>query len=120
MSTEHSRSISAAGSSGSITFSSAGPSSDAGSSTNARRSANVSPNVVHNQRQFIGSLALTIAKEMKEMPLLGTMGAPVIGGADVPKFIEAYESLSSHTGTNPAADDVMATLQYYSSEMIQK
>jgi hypothetical protein len=54
-------------------------------------------------------LALAIAKEKKQMPLPGTMGAPVFGGADVTKFIEAYESLSSRTGTDPAAEDVIAT-----------
>jgi len=54
------------------------------------------------------------------MPLPGTMGAPVFGGADVTKCIEAYGSLSSRTGTNPAADDVIATFPYYCSETIQE
>jgi len=54
------------------------------------------------------------------MPLPGTMGAPVFGGADVTKFIEAYESLSSRTGTDPAAEDVIATFPYYCSETIQE
>jgi len=54
------------------------------------------------------------------MPLPGTMCAPVFGGADVTKFIEEYESLSSRTGTNPAAEDVIATFPYYCSETIQE
>jgi len=39
---------------------------------------------------------------------------------DVTKFIEAYESLSSRTGTDPAAEDAIATFSYYCSETIQK
>jgi hypothetical protein len=65
-------------------------------------------------------LALAIAKEKKQMPLPGTMGAPVFGGAHVTKFIEAYESLSSRTETDPAAEDVIATFPYYCSETIQE
>jgi hypothetical protein len=65
-------------------------------------------------------LALAIAKEKRQMPLPGTMGAPVFRGADVTKFIEAYESLSSRTGTDPAAEDVIATFPYYCSETIQE
>jgi hypothetical protein len=118
MSTEHSRSTSAAGPSGRTTSSSAGPSSQAGSSTSAGPAANASPNHAHNQRQFIGSLALAIAMEKKQMPLPANLGAPVFGGADVTKFIEAYKSLCSRTGTDPAAEDVIATFPYYCSEMI--
>ena len=43
------------------------------------------------------------------MPLPGTMGAPVSGGADVTKFVKVYESLSSRTRTDPVAEDVTAT-----------
>jgi hypothetical protein len=63
-------------------------------------------------------LALAIAKEKKQMPLPCTMGAPVFGRADVTKFIQAYESLSSRTGTDPAAQDVIVTFLYYCSEVI--
>jgi hypothetical protein len=65
-------------------------------------------------------LALAIAKEKKQMPLPGTMGAPVFRGADVTKFIKAYESLSSRTRTDPAAEHVIATFPYYCLETIQE
>jgi hypothetical protein len=48
------------------------------------------------------------------------LGAPVFGGADVTKLIVVYESLSSRTGTDPAAEDVIATFPYYCSETIQE
>jgi len=54
------------------------------------------------------------------MPLRGTMGAPVLGGADVTKFIEPYESLSSRIGTDPVAEDAIATGLYHCSETIQQ
>jgi hypothetical protein len=38
---------------------------------------------------------------------------------NVTKFIEAYENLSSRTGTDPAAEAVMAMFLYYCSEMIE-
>jgi hypothetical protein len=57
-------------------------------------------------------LALAITME-KMQPLPGTMGAPVFGGADVTKFVEAYESLFSRTRTDPAAEDDIATFPYY-------
>jgi hypothetical protein len=60
--------------------------------------------------QFIEFFALAIAKEKRQMPLPGTMGAPVFGGADVTKFIEAYESLSSRTGTDLVAEKVHRNL----------
>jgi len=65
-------------------------------------------------------MALAMARETKQMPLLGTMGAPVFGGADVTKYIEAYKSLTSSTGTDLAAEDVVATFPYCCSETIQK
>jgi hypothetical protein len=65
-------------------------------------------------------LALAIVKEKMQMPIPGTMGAPVFGGADVTKFIEAYDSLSSRTRTDPAAEDVIATFPYYCLETIQE
>jgi hypothetical protein len=68
---------------------------------------------MYDQRQFIESLALAIAGEKQHMPLPGTMGAPVFGGGDVTKFMEAYESPSSRTGTDPAAGEVIATCLYY-------
>jgi len=54
------------------------------------------------------------------MPLPGTMGAPVFAEADVTKFIEAYNRLSFRTGTDPAAEDVIAMFPYYCSETIQE
>jgi len=54
------------------------------------------------------------------MPLPGIMGAPVFGGADVTKSIDAYKSLCSCTVTHPAAKDVIATFSYYCSETIQE
>jgi len=54
------------------------------------------------------------------MPLLDTMGAPVFGGTDVTNFIVVYEILSSCTGTNPVAEDVIATFPYYCSETIEE
>jgi len=54
------------------------------------------------------------------MPLRGTTGASVFGGADVTEFIDVYESLSSRTGTDLAAEDVIARFPYYCLEMIQE
>jgi hypothetical protein len=65
-------------------------------------------------------LALPIAREKKEMPLLGTMGAQVFGGVDVTKFIEPYESLTYCTETDLAAEHVITTFPYYCSEKIQQ
>jgi hypothetical protein len=76
MSTEHSRSTSATGPSGCTTFSSAGHLSQARSCTSAGPSANTSPNHSQDQRQFIQSLAIAIAKEKIQIPLPGTMGTP--------------------------------------------
>jgi hypothetical protein len=79
-----------------------------------------SSNTVQEQKNFIESLVVAIAKDKNQMPLLGTMGAPGFGGADVTKFMEAYESLSSRTGTDPSKDDVISTFPYYCSETIQE
>jgi hypothetical protein len=65
-------------------------------------------------------LALAIAKEKKQMPLPGPMGAPVFCEAVVTKFIEAYESLFSRTGTDLPAEDVITKFPYYCSETIQE
>jgi hypothetical protein len=46
------------------------------------------------------------------------MGAPAYGGVDVSKFIKTYKTISSSTGTNPAAQDVIPTILYYCSETI--
>jgi len=54
------------------------------------------------------------------MPLPGIMGAPVFGGEDVTNSIEVCENLSSGTGTDPAAKNVIATFPYYCSETIQE
>ena len=54
--------------------------------------------------------------EKKEMPHQDTRGAPVVGGTDVTKFINVYESLSCYTRTNSVAEDVIATFTYYCSE----
>jgi len=76
------------------------------------------PNYAHDHRQFIESLALAIAHQKNQMPLLGTLGTPVFGGADVTNFIEAYKCLSSRTWTNLAADDLIATVLYFCLETI--
>jgi len=120
MSTERSRSTSATGPSGCNASSSAGRPTQAGFSTSAGPFGNALPNHVHNQRQLIESLALAIAKEKKEIPLPGTMGTPVFGGADITKPIKAYESISSRTVTDLAADDDIAMFPYYCSETIQE
>jgi len=120
MSTEQSRSTSAAGPSGLTASFSARPSSQTGSSTSDGPSANALHNHAHNQRQFIESLALAIGKVMRQMPLLGTKGAPVFRGSDNTKFIEACESLSSRKGTYPAAEEVITTFAYWSSKPIQE
>jgi hypothetical protein len=61
--------------------------------------------------QLIKSLALAITKGKMRMPLPGTMGAPVFGGADVTKFIEGYKILSSCTGTDQATEHVYRNLR---------
>jgi hypothetical protein len=48
-------------------------------------------------------LALAIVKEKKHMPLMGTLGAAAFGDENITKFIKEYKSLSSVTGTRPAA-----------------
>jgi len=40
---------------------------------------------------------------------MGIMGAPDVGGMDSTNIMEAYDSLLLRTGSDPAADDVMAT-----------
>jgi len=83
MSTQDSGSSFAAGSCGRI-----GPSS-ATTSASTLLPTNASSNNAYNHRQFSDSLPLAIAKEKLQMPLLGTMGALVFGGADVTKLIKA-------------------------------
>jgi len=120
ISTEHSRSTSAAGPSGCTAPSSAGSSSHASTSTRAGPSTNALPNHAHDQSQFIESFALTITKQKKQMPQLGTMGAPVCGGADITKFIEEYQSLSSRIGTDTVPKQVIAKFPYYCSDTIHE
>jgi hypothetical protein len=57
-------------------------------------------------------------QEQKAHP--GTMGAPVFGRADVTTFIKVKDSLSWHTGTDPAAKDVIAMFSYSCMETIQE
>ena len=116
MSTEHSRSTSATGSTGRTTYSRGGHACHAGSSAGAGPSSDPSPDHVNNQREFILSMALAIAKKEKQMPLPGTMGTAVFGRVDVATFVEAYESLSSRTVTDTGAEGVIATFPYYCSE----
>jgi len=110
LSTEHSRSTSAAGCIGSTAASRTGRSSHAGSSSIAGPWANCSPNHVHNLRQFIKSLALAITKEKKHIPLLRTMGAPGFIVVDITKLIEVYQGLSSGTWIDQETKDVTATV----------
>jgi hypothetical protein len=65
-------------------------------------------------------MALAIAKEKKQMPLPGTMGALVHGGAHVMNFIEEYQSITCRTGTNPVDEDMISTIPCYCAEMIQE
>jgi len=119
MSTVHSRSTSTTGSSGRTASSSAGLSSQPGSSTSAGPSASASPIHAHDQCQIIESLAIAITNEKLQMRLPGTMGAPVVGGADVTKFSKVYKRLSSGTVTDPAAKDIISTFLYHCLKTIQ-
>jgi len=65
-------------------------------------------------------LDLIIAKENKEMLLPGTMGTPVFRGAEVTKFIEAYKTLLSLTGSDRAAENIIETFPYYCTQTIQE
>ena len=52
------------------------------------------------------------------MPLLGRMATPVFGGAEVTEFIDEYEILSSCTGTNQVAEDMIVTFPFNGLETI--
>lgn len=64
-------------------------------------------------------MALAILQEMMQLLLQGSMGTPVFGGGVVTKYIEAYEGLSSPSMTDLGAQNVIATILCYCSEMIQ-
>jgi len=53
-----------------------------------------------------------MAREQKQMPLLGNMGAPVFGEVNIIKFNSAYKSLSCRAGTNPVVKDGIAAYPY--------
>jgi len=55
-------------------------------------------------------MALANVKKQKQMALPGTMGATQSGGGDITQFLVVYESLPFGTGTDPAAEDLIATL----------
>ena len=59
-----------------------------------------------------------LAKE--RMPLPGTLGAPRFDGADVTRFLEIYESIACHMGTNPDQDDVVDIFPYYYAADLQE
>jgi len=118
MSTEYSWYTYAAGPSGRTASSSPRHSSQAESSTSAGPSTNPSPNHAHNPSRFIESLTLGVVKETKQIPLPGTQDTHVFTGADITKLIKAYESLSSRTGIDLAADDDIAMFPYYYLEVI--
>jgi len=65
------------------------------------------------------SVALVVSMDKKQIPFLGTMGAAVFRGGDIPKFIHTYKHLSSHRVTYPAAEDIAGTFPYFWPEMIQ-
>jgi len=113
MSSGLSRSTSAAGSSGRTGF------SIARLSPSAMLPINYLANNANNEKQFIKSLALTIAQAKMQLPLRGTMGALVFGAVVVTKFIEAYPSHSSRTRNDPLAEYVIPMFPYYCSETIQ-
>jgi len=106
MSPAHSRSTSAASSTGNTSSSSAGP------------YAKTLCNHVHHQVSLIESFTLAIANEMKQMPVPGTMGASRFGGADIIKVINRYKSLSSCTRTELITKGVIATFPYCRLETI--
>jgi len=96
-----------------------GSSAEPASPINARLSINAMSNHAHNQCQFINSLALAILIVQRQILLPGTLSIPGISGADVSKFIKEYDSLSSHTWTDPVSELINATFLYYCSETIQ-
>jgi hypothetical protein len=112
MSTEQSQSTSAAGSPGHIASSTTGPACHAGAFCNDWY------NHPHNQRQCIEFLAVPSSKGKKQIPLVGTMGTPVFGGADQIKFIEGIKCVTPFRKTNTAAADDIGSFPYYCSETI--
>jgi hypothetical protein len=74
---------------------------------------------VYDQRQLIESLAITIAKKINQMSRLSIMGAPGLRGMDITKFIHVYECFQSRTGTDLAAENIIATFHFSCSEPIQ-
>jgi len=120
MSTEHTWYTSGASSSSHIAFSSTWAASPAGWSTSTGPSNHTLPDHVQNQKHFIKSFALAIAKEQKQIARPGRMGAPVFEGAAFTMFIQVYKSFSSCFRTDLAAEDVIATFPYYCSERIQQ
>jgi hypothetical protein len=65
-------------------------------------------------------LAVDITQEKNRMPLPGTRGSPVFGGADITTVIKVYDGLFSCIATIPAAGDVHTMFPYYCSETIQE
>ena len=56
----------------------------------------------------------------ERMPLPGTLGAPRFNGADVTRFLEIYESIARHTGTNPDQEDFVDIFPYYCAADLQE
>jgi hypothetical protein len=54
------------------------------------------------------------------MPLLVTMGAPVVRAEDDTIINEVYESLTTQSGNDPKVDDVIAKWPYYLSKTLQE
>jgi len=65
-------------------------------------------------------LALAIEKENNNRPFPDNTGALAFWGADLTKFIEGYQSVSSGTSTNTAAVYIIGTFLYYFSRTIQQ
>jgi len=117
--TDHTLSISAiAGASGHADSSSAGPSTNTGSSPKPRSSTHPLSNQSLDREQFIQSLAVAIVQRQRQMPVCGTLGAPFLGGADITEWIGTYEGLTFLTVTDMAPGNVIATFQYCNSEAI--
>jgi len=76
-------------------------------STNYRPFINTPLNHVHDQIQFMMSLALAIEEEQRQMPLITTIGASVIRGVEVITFIQVYCILSSYNGSDPAVEGLI-------------
>lgn len=90
----------------------------AGTSTPGGAAVGAPAPPVIDQIQVMQTMTANLGSE--PMPLPGTSGAPRFNVLDITKFIEIYESLARHTGTNPEQEDVVDTFPYYCVEDLQE